>query len=108
ADVFDLPVSKFWPPVPAVLSSSGLQPSFGTEPGSLPTIALEKALDLADNPLWTEDFGLHPSSSRWRGVRNLVVKNMPARCKENELRNFIGSLTAAPFQIRMPSSRKGT
>ena len=23
ADVFDLPVSKFWPPVPAVLSSSG-------------------------------------------------------------------------------------
>eukprot|EP00439_Symbiodinium_sp_Y106_P027507 s2839_g3.t1 len=109
-EVLDLPVSRFWPPIPALIASSGFEPgsAFGEQldlaAGGSPT----SEFDLADNPLWTEDFGLHPSSTRWCGVRKLVVKNMPARCKENELRNFIGSLTAAPFQIRMPSSRKGT
>ncbi|CAE7838029.1 unnamed protein product [Symbiodinium sp. KB8] len=55
--------------------------------------------------LWTEAFGLHPSSLQWLATCKMMIRNVPARCTEQELRDFLDSLTSDRYSLQMPKTQ---
>ncbi|CAE7237252.1 unnamed protein product [Symbiodinium natans] len=52
----------------------------------------------------TEEFGLHPNSAQWLSSTKMMIRNVPARCTETELRSFLESLTSTEYVLEMPKT----
>lgn len=55
----------------------------------------------ADAEFWTDEFGLHPNSSLWSKSRIMMIRNIPARCTEQEMVDLISTI-ASNFTLEMP------
>ncbi|CAE6918556.1 unnamed protein product, partial [Symbiodinium microadriaticum] len=53
----------------------------------------------------TEAFGLHPSSLQWLASSKMMIRNIPARCTEQEMRIFLNSLTSDRYSLQMPKTQ---
>ncbi|CAE7421742.1 unnamed protein product, partial [Symbiodinium necroappetens] len=46
-------------------------------------------------------FGLHPESEMWLSATRMMIRNIPARCTEGELRSMLNSANL-PYKLEMP------
>lgn len=56
-----------------------------------------------------DQYGLHPSHALWSGQLKIMLRNIPSRCKDCELRNFIVGLgiPSDMWSMNMPVSASG-
>ncbi|CAE7199886.1 unnamed protein product [Symbiodinium sp. CCMP2456] len=53
---------------------------------------------------WSEEFGLHPDSVEWLSSTKMMIRNVPARCTELELRVYLSTQTTDDFVLEMPKT----
>ncbi|CAE7642448.1 unnamed protein product [Symbiodinium sp. CCMP2592] len=53
---------------------------------------------------WSEEFGLHPDSMEWLSSTKMMIRNVPARCTELELRVYLSTKTTDDFVLEMPKT----
>ena len=120
-EVVQLPPCKFWPVGGAtaahyepgkirpeasssrdILHPPGWE-AFGPPPGLEDVWSAEHFCQSADDEFWTDDFGLHPNSPLWAKAKVMMIRNIPARCAEQEVVDFIRTITT-DFVLEMPRS----
>ncbi|CAE7642430.1 unnamed protein product [Symbiodinium sp. CCMP2592] len=63
------------------------------------------ALQVGDRLLQgSEEFGLHPDSMEWLSSTKMMIRNVPARCTELELRVYLSTQTTHDFVLEMPKT----
>ncbi|CAJ1375244.1 unnamed protein product [Effrenium voratum] len=95
-----LPSSKFWPSSMSGSETSDTTLASHWEPQE-PTV-MDLALQTRYASSWREDCGLHPSSSFWNSVTKMMIRNIPARCQQEEVHRLIQEVTPN-FRLQMPS-----
>ena len=111
-EVAILPPSKFWrqvtgpPPGLEHMEISLLQ-----QPGPR-LVNMMQHLQVCPDPieqpeafnLWSDEFGLHPSSIQWLTATKMMIRNVPARCTEPELRMYLNTLAVSKYVLEMPTT----
>ena len=56
-----------------------------------------------------DDYGLHPSHPLWIGQTAMMIRNLPCRCKANEIKSMImaGGVPSEKWTMVMPNGTKG-
>ncbi|CAJ1379588.1 unnamed protein product [Effrenium voratum] len=90
-----LPSSKFWASEQTIESWDLKEPV---------KVNLDlRQLDQGLSSCWMDEYGLHPSSCFWQGVTKMMIRNVPARCQQEEVDRLIQVITPN-FETRMPRS----
>ncbi|CAE7631411.1 MRD1 [Symbiodinium microadriaticum] len=77
-----------------------------------PLLNMMHQLEVHSNPqkipeeftLWSEEFGLHPSSIQWQATTKMMIRNIPARCTEPEFRQYLNTLAQREYVLEMPKT----
>ncbi|CAE7193211.1 unnamed protein product [Symbiodinium sp. CCMP2592] len=109
-EVASLPPSKFWGPV-VTGPPPGLE-HMAIELLQHPLLNMMQQLEVHSDPqkipeaftLWSEEFGLHPSSIQWLTTTKMMIRNIPARCTEPEFRLYLNTLAKREYVLEMPKT----